>query len=266
MDCDTGETRCLCGKPEGFNRFMIYCNGCRFWFHGSCVGITKGKAQRLPEKWFCVVCASASQSVANTNKDLYRVQEIQKDICGLKQEVSTLNNALQQFLTKNDSAIIGEMEGVIMRQSVETSDLRTELGEEKNAHHNLVLKYNQSKELWKSERETYMKSLEQKQNEISKLEVEMLLTKEKTESEGFKFETKFMEVKNAHQDLLVKHHQSKELWELEIMALKEKHKKALQEKDEKISKLEAGMFSAFGYADDDDFKQPKSKLLKKCVN
>ncbi|XP_033126853.1 PHD finger protein 3-like isoform X2 [Anneissia japonica] len=45
---------CICQKPHG-NRFMISCDQCSEWFHGTCVGITKKESHQL-EKWFCAHC------------------------------------------------------------------------------------------------------------------------------------------------------------------------------------------------------------------
>ena len=39
-DDDPERLWCICQKPHN-NRFMICCDRCEDWFHGSCVGITK---------------------------------------------------------------------------------------------------------------------------------------------------------------------------------------------------------------------------------
>mmetsp|Transcript_50414 Transcript_50414/g.58846 ORF Transcript_50414/g.58846 Transcript_50414/m.58846 type:complete len:1381 (-) Transcript_50414:477-4619(-) len=52
---------CLCRQPhEGF---MIECDFCGEWYHGSCVGVTKARAERR-EKYTCVRCV-----VVNKYKD-----------------------------------------------------------------------------------------------------------------------------------------------------------------------------------------------------
>jgi hypothetical protein len=52
---DTSETvRCLCENPTvDYGTFMISCDICLVWFHGSCVGITE---QMLVEEWICSRC------------------------------------------------------------------------------------------------------------------------------------------------------------------------------------------------------------------
>lgn len=52
---DTSETvRCICENPTvDYGTFMISCDSCLVWFHGSCVGITE---QMLVEEWICSRC------------------------------------------------------------------------------------------------------------------------------------------------------------------------------------------------------------------
>merc|ERR1719210_245763 len=66
-DSDSGSWRseddpdrlwCICQKPHS-NKFMICCDGCLDWFHGSCMGITKaqGKEMEMAGKdWKCPEC------------------------------------------------------------------------------------------------------------------------------------------------------------------------------------------------------------------
>ncbi|XP_038051591.1 death-inducer obliterator 1-like [Patiria miniata] len=49
---------CICRKPHD-NRFMICCDHCEEWYHGSCVDITKAEGKRLDREkvpWICPVC------------------------------------------------------------------------------------------------------------------------------------------------------------------------------------------------------------------
>ncbi|XP_022106241.1 death-inducer obliterator 1-like isoform X2 [Acanthaster planci] len=49
---------CICRKPHD-NRFMICCDQCEEWYHGSCVDITKTEGKRLNREklqWICPVC------------------------------------------------------------------------------------------------------------------------------------------------------------------------------------------------------------------
>jgi len=51
-DLDT--VYCLCRKPHQ-GRFMIQCDGCDEWYHGSCVNLTASEAIPLDD-WFCPTC------------------------------------------------------------------------------------------------------------------------------------------------------------------------------------------------------------------
>ena len=48
------------------DRFMICCDGCEDWFHGSCVGVSKqlGKEiQRTQQQWQCPKCSKGTRSI-----------------------------------------------------------------------------------------------------------------------------------------------------------------------------------------------------------
>jgi len=44
--------RCFCGRGN-LDAFMVDCDRCHSWFHGSCIGITK---DTVPDAWFCDDC------------------------------------------------------------------------------------------------------------------------------------------------------------------------------------------------------------------
>ncbi|EFX65710.1 hypothetical protein DAPPUDRAFT_37832, partial [Daphnia pulex] len=49
---------CVCREPHN-NRFMICCDKCEEWFHGTCVGITRSMGRELELKkleWICPKC------------------------------------------------------------------------------------------------------------------------------------------------------------------------------------------------------------------
>jgi len=49
---------CVCREPHN-NRFMICCDKCEDWFHGKCVGVTRGMGRELELKgleWICPRC------------------------------------------------------------------------------------------------------------------------------------------------------------------------------------------------------------------
>ncbi|CAH3131910.1 unnamed protein product [Pocillopora meandrina] len=53
---DTDDVHCLCMQPWG-NRFMIQCDVCGTWHHGSCVGVSEEDADAMPE-YYCDMCST----------------------------------------------------------------------------------------------------------------------------------------------------------------------------------------------------------------
>lgn len=53
-DCEPKEevNRCFCGR-DFLNTFMMDCDRCHSWYHGSCIGVTK---DTVPDAWFCDDC------------------------------------------------------------------------------------------------------------------------------------------------------------------------------------------------------------------
>ena len=51
-DNDDGVLYCICRKPHN-KRFMICCEACDEWFHGSCVNLTQAQCKN-----FLVLCRS----------------------------------------------------------------------------------------------------------------------------------------------------------------------------------------------------------------
>ncbi|XP_034836697.1 lysine-specific demethylase phf2-like [Maniola hyperantus] len=50
------ETYCLCGQPYNLGQFMIECDCCREWFHGSCVDVKIYHSDDI-DKYHCPKCA-----------------------------------------------------------------------------------------------------------------------------------------------------------------------------------------------------------------
>ncbi|BFZ63719.1 Transcription factor bye1 [Saitoella coloradoensis] len=53
-DDDDQTLYCICRKPQG-KRWMIQCDGCDDWFHGTCVNINEVD-EGLIDKWYCPHC------------------------------------------------------------------------------------------------------------------------------------------------------------------------------------------------------------------
>lgn len=60
-ECEPKEevNRCFCGR--GRDAFMIDCDRCHSWYHGSCIGITQ---DAVPDAWFCDDCTLQSTVLA----------------------------------------------------------------------------------------------------------------------------------------------------------------------------------------------------------
>ncbi|XP_031568389.1 lysine-specific demethylase 7B-like [Actinia tenebrosa] len=54
---DKPERYCICRKPYDSSQFMIACDSCGEWFHGSCVGIQEHQASDI-ERYHCPNCSS----------------------------------------------------------------------------------------------------------------------------------------------------------------------------------------------------------------
>lgn len=68
---------CVCREPHN-NRFMICCDKCEEWFHGKCVGITRGMGRELELKkleWICPKCVR--QEYADTQEPFIHLQDIE---------------------------------------------------------------------------------------------------------------------------------------------------------------------------------------------
>ncbi|KAJ1526463.1 hypothetical protein ONE63_009596 [Megalurothrips usitatus] len=87
-------THCLCGKPPGHNRYMIFCDGCKVWLHATCVGISK--TTQLPKEWNCPRCSSAQELAV-----------IKADINSLKNEFHTLKTNFERMVSQDCAGVEG---------------------------------------------------------------------------------------------------------------------------------------------------------------
>lgn len=78
--------RCFCGRD--LDTFMLDCDRCHSWFHGSCVGITK---DTVPETWVCDDC-TLQRSILDQAKAFARGKD------SLTLTKYDHNNVLRQFL------------------------------------------------------------------------------------------------------------------------------------------------------------------------
>ncbi|XP_017000391.2 death-inducer obliterator 1 [Drosophila takahashii] len=62
-DDDPNKLWCICRQPHN-NRFMICCDLCEDWFHGTCVGVTKAMGTEMEHKgvdWKCPKCVKKQE-------------------------------------------------------------------------------------------------------------------------------------------------------------------------------------------------------------
>ena len=55
---------CICRRP--YEGFMIGCDGCEEWYHGSCIGISEAQAERC-DKYVCVRCSIQKTFLGSAN-------------------------------------------------------------------------------------------------------------------------------------------------------------------------------------------------------
>lgn len=56
---------CICNKPYN-NRFMLCCDKCDQWFHGSCVGVTRRQGKNIEREKLDWCCPNCSKEVTAT--------------------------------------------------------------------------------------------------------------------------------------------------------------------------------------------------------
>lgn len=71
---------CICRTPHS-NRFMICCDKCLDWFHGTCVNISKAQGKIMEEKntkWLCPGCKTGGAIKKDPNKKPLNQQKLTK--------------------------------------------------------------------------------------------------------------------------------------------------------------------------------------------
>ena len=95
---DPDKLWCLCQQKHN-NRFMIQCDDCKNWFHGSCVKISKRQGRRMEKQnidWFCQNCVSRV-NVGN----LCNAKFAKLKIYDIFQDLKHRNNNYFRLITEN---------------------------------------------------------------------------------------------------------------------------------------------------------------------
>jgi len=64
---------CICRQPHN-NRFMICCDLCEDWYHGTCVSVTKAMGLEMEQKgidWKCPKCVKKQEEKVTRNSHIY---------------------------------------------------------------------------------------------------------------------------------------------------------------------------------------------------
>lgn len=61
METPPAPVYCVCRRPD-INCFMIGCDSCTEWFHGTCIGISE-KAAKAIRVWYCPSCREQDPSL-----------------------------------------------------------------------------------------------------------------------------------------------------------------------------------------------------------
>lgn len=62
---ELNETYCLCRAKYVSDVDMVGCDGCREWYHTSCIGMTSTEFQSLSSEWFCYRCSHSDDDVSD---------------------------------------------------------------------------------------------------------------------------------------------------------------------------------------------------------
>jgi len=125
-DADTckEDTSCICGRAHITNTFMLDCDRCHKWFHGSCVKIRKDE---IPETWVCdecqmLLCAKEQQKLTfDLFEELFGVNDGVQDVAAACRRVSMTPTTNSKQLSSDEITQLqkdkrDQMEKIVFRQ------------------------------------------------------------------------------------------------------------------------------------------------------
>ncbi|KAM6413735.1 lysine-specific demethylase PHF2 [Rhynochetos jubatus] len=113
---------CICRLPYDVTRFMIECDACKDWFHGSCVGVEEDEAPDI-DIYHCPNCEKT-----HGKSTLKKKRNWHKHDTGQTTEVKPVQNGSQVFIKELRSRTFPSAEDIVMK--VPGSQLTTEYLEE----------------------------------------------------------------------------------------------------------------------------------------
>ncbi|XP_067399922.1 lysine-specific demethylase PHF2 isoform X1 [Emydura macquarii macquarii] len=113
---------CICRLPYDVTRFMIECDACKDWFHGSCVGVEEEEAPDI-DIYHCPNCEKT-----HGKSTLKKKRNWHKHDTGQSTEVKPVQNGSQVFIKELRSRTFPSAEDVVVK--VTGSQLTTEYMDE----------------------------------------------------------------------------------------------------------------------------------------
>ncbi|XP_061213755.1 lysine-specific demethylase PHF2 isoform X2 [Neopsephotus bourkii] len=113
---------CICRLPYDVTRFMIECDACKDWFHGSCVGVEEEEAPDI-DIYHCPNCEKT-----HGKSTLKKKRNWHKHDTGQTTEVKPVQNGSQVFIKELRSRTFPSAEDIVVK--VPGSQLTTEYLEE----------------------------------------------------------------------------------------------------------------------------------------
>ncbi|XP_041323159.1 lysine-specific demethylase PHF2 isoform X1 [Pyrgilauda ruficollis] len=114
---------CICRLPYDVTRFMIECDACKDWFHGSCVGVEEEEAPDI-DIYHCPNCEKT-----HGKSTLKKKRNWHKHDTGQTTEVKPVQNGSQVFIKELRSRTFPSAEDIVVK--VPGSQLTAEYLEEK---------------------------------------------------------------------------------------------------------------------------------------
>ncbi|XP_026282850.1 uncharacterized protein LOC113209513 isoform X2 [Frankliniella occidentalis] len=157
------ERFCFCRlEAKGF---MIMCDGCRIWFHGRCVKMSKKSSEAI-EFWYCMWCNLYRDSAKSVIEEQEKIRE---DILKIKGELEHLKVAIKMNTGGLTSSTDSHASSDPSEQSLDQELIIVKKNLEKLKEENLVYQKNHADILTRVD--SLKRELVSKQKELNSIEV-----------------------------------------------------------------------------------------------
>ncbi|XP_075147041.1 protein partner of snf [Haematobia irritans] len=136
-DDDPNKLWCICRQPHN-NRFMICCDACEDWFHGTCVNITKAMGLEMEQKgidWTCPKCVKKIEEQKQPKITEMLVRKPVPSIAQMNEPVprcdSSVSNSVisKQLVTGNLEHSVANVQSNDLTQAQETPKSKIQGGQ-----------------------------------------------------------------------------------------------------------------------------------------